>query len=73
MKGRTVIIIAHRLSTIQRADLIAVVSGGKIVESGKHEELMKKQGLYLDLVRRQTQQQQQQHHQHHQQQQSGGD
>jgi ATP-binding cassette, subfamily B, bacterial MsbA len=46
MKGRTTICIAHRLSTIQNADVIVVLDGGKIVEMGNHEELMKSGGLY---------------------------
>ncbi|CAL4059023.1 unnamed protein product, partial [Meganyctiphanes norvegica] len=48
-KGRTSIVIAHRLSTIQGADLIAVVSGGVVVEAGSHEELIKMKGHYYDL------------------------
>jgi ATP-binding cassette subfamily B (MDR/TAP) protein 1 len=47
---RTVIVIAHRLSTIRNADMIAVVSGGKIVETGKHEELISREGAYFQLV-----------------------
>ncbi|EDO39590.1 predicted protein, partial [Nematostella vectensis] len=54
-EGRTVIVIAHRLSTIQGADKIVVLSHGKIQESGTHQELMKKKGLYAELVRRQMQ------------------
>lgn len=48
-KGRTVITIAHRLSTIKNAHKIHVVSGGKIVETGNHETLIEKQGLYAQL------------------------
>jgi subfamily B ATP-binding cassette protein MsbA len=49
MEGRTVVVIAHRLSTIQRADVIFVVDNGEIVERGKHEELMKLNGIYAEL------------------------
>jgi len=55
MKGRTVLVIAHRLSTVQSATTVAVVSGGQIVESGTHEELLKKNGIYASLIRRQLQ------------------
>lgn len=49
MKNRTTIIIAHRLSTIMKADRIVVVDGGKIVQSGSHNELIKKKGQYKML------------------------
>lgn len=45
-KERTSLVIAHRLSTVQGADLIIVMEDGKVVEIGKHEELLKKRGLY---------------------------
>ena len=53
MQGRTSFIVAHRLSTIQEADLILVMRDGHIVEQGKHEELLSKQGFYADLYRSQ--------------------
>ncbi|MGH9031124.1 MAG: ABC transporter ATP-binding protein, partial [Acidimicrobiia bacterium] len=49
MEGRTVVVIAHRLSTAARADRIAVVQGGRIVESGGHEELVVAGGAYAAL------------------------
>ena len=45
----TTFIIAHRLSTIRKADMIFVISGGRIVESGNHDELMEKRGRYFEL------------------------
>lgn len=49
MRGRTTFVIAHRLSTIQNADLILVLSKGKIVEQGKHTDLLSKKGEYSKL------------------------
>lgn len=49
MENRTSLIIAHRLSTIQDADCIVVMDGGKIVETGNHEELLAKKGRYYEL------------------------
>jgi subfamily B ATP-binding cassette protein MsbA len=49
MSNRTAIVIAHRLSTVQRADRIVVLEGGRIVESGRHQELLDRQGLYWKL------------------------
>lgn len=53
LKGRTSFLIAHRLSTIRNADLILVVRDGRIVEQGKHLELLEKKGYYYQLVRQQ--------------------
>ena len=53
MVGRTVLVIAHRLSTVKNADRICVVMKGRIVESGKHDELLAVNGEYAALVRRQ--------------------
>ena len=55
MEGKTSIVIAHRLSTIRRADVIFVVQEGRIVERGKHEELLESCGLYAELYRIQFQ------------------
>ena len=51
--GRTSVVIAHRLSTIRNADLILVVRDGKIVERGRHDELLEKKGYYYSLYTRQ--------------------
>jgi ATP-binding cassette subfamily B protein len=53
MEGRTSVVIAHRLSTIRNADLIIVVDRGRIVQRGRHEELMRAGGLYTELYRTQ--------------------
>jgi ATP-binding cassette, subfamily B, bacterial len=53
MEGRTSIVIAHRLSTIRNADLIIVVDQGRVVQRGRHEELMREGGLYAELYRTQ--------------------
>ncbi|MBB5264755.1 ATP-binding cassette subfamily B protein [Catenibacillus scindens] len=55
LHGRTSFIIAHRLSTIRHADLILVVRDGKIIEQGKHEELLDQKGYYYHLCRQQFQ------------------
>jgi ATP-binding cassette subfamily B (MDR/TAP) protein 1 len=52
-KGRTTVVIAHKLATIRHADNIVVMSNGRIVEQGRHEDLVAKQGTYAGLVRAQ--------------------
>ena len=48
-KGRTSFVIAHRLSTIKNADMILVMKDGDVIESGAHDELMRKGGFYAEL------------------------
>jgi subfamily B ATP-binding cassette protein MsbA len=54
MQNRTSLVIAHRLSTIQKANNIVVMKKGKIVEQGKHEELLDKKSEYFKLVSMQS-------------------
>ncbi len=53
MKNRTSLIIAHRLSTIRDADIIIVMQDGRVMESGNHDELLEKQGVYYNLYQNQ--------------------
>jgi ABC-type multidrug transport system fused ATPase/permease subunit len=53
MKNRTVCVIAHRLSTVRNADLVIVLDGGRIAQKGTHDELIKVDGVYKQLVLRQ--------------------
>ncbi|PZS30894.1 MAG: ABC transporter [Pseudonocardiales bacterium] len=57
LEGRTSLVIAHRLSTIREADAILVIDDGRVVESGRHEELLAREGLYAELYRTQFQRQ----------------
>jgi ATP-binding cassette subfamily B protein len=52
-RGHTVVVIAHRLSTVKQADQIIVLDGGRIVEQGTHDELTRRRGRYLELVKNQ--------------------
>ncbi len=54
IKGKTVLVIAHRMRTVENSDQIIVLDGGVVAESGNHDELMKKNGLYARLVKLQT-------------------
>ncbi len=53
MRGRTTLVIAHRLSTVVGADRVLVMEGGRIIESGRHDELLERGGVYRKLVERQ--------------------
>ncbi|CAJ0570438.1 unnamed protein product, partial [Mesorhabditis spiculigera] len=51
--GRTVLVIAHRLETIRKADKVAVISEGRVAETGTHQELLTKNGIYAGLYKKQ--------------------
>jgi ATP-binding cassette subfamily B (MDR/TAP) protein 1 len=53
-RQRTIIMIAHRLTSVQRADRILVFDQGRIVEEGRHDELMKRGGIYEQMIRAQS-------------------
>jgi ATP-binding cassette subfamily B protein len=53
MRERTTLVIAHRLSTVRKADTIAVLEDGRLIEQGRHEDLLEAGGLYARLVGRQ--------------------
>jgi ATP-binding cassette subfamily B protein len=57
LAGRTSLVIAHRLSTVREADQILVVDDGRIVESGRHDDLLEAGGLYSELYRTQFERQ----------------
>ena len=57
LQGRTSLVIAHRLSTVREADQILVIDGGRIVEAGRHDELLTAGGLYAELYRTQFERQ----------------
>jgi ABC-type multidrug transport system fused ATPase/permease subunit len=50
-KGRTMVVVAHRLATVQNADVIFVIGDGKVVEKGDHNSLLRKRGMYWQMVR----------------------
>ena len=50
MEGRTTFVIAHRLSTVRNADMIVTIEDGSVVETGTHDELIAKNGVYKELV-----------------------
>ncbi len=57
LQGRTSLVIAHRLSTVREADQILVIDGGRIVERGRHDDLLVAGGLYAELYRTQFERQ----------------
>lgn len=52
--GRTVLAVAHRLATVQKADVIFVMGGGKVLEKGDHQELLRKRGMYWQMCQAQA-------------------
>jgi subfamily B ATP-binding cassette protein MsbA len=56
-QGRTTLVVAHRLHTIMHADCILVVENGRVVESGRHDELLRKGGRYASFYRLQLKEQ----------------
>ncbi|HVH22372.1 MAG TPA: ABC transporter ATP-binding protein, partial [Pseudonocardia sp.] len=54
MVGRTALVVAHRLSTVARMDQLVVLDGGRIVEQGRHAELVERRGTYAGLWRHQS-------------------
>lgn len=52
-KGKTVVVVAHRLSTVKNADQIVVIDKGRIIEVGKHKDLIESKGAYYNLVKNQ--------------------
>jgi ABC-type multidrug transport system fused ATPase/permease subunit len=57
LADRTTFVIAHRLSTIRRADLILLLEDGRVIERGTHEDLLRAEGVYAEMVRRQAEEQ----------------
>ena len=55
MKGRSTLVIAHRLSTVQNADQILVLDEGQIIEQGRHDELLARNGIYAGFYQMQFQ------------------